>query len=206
VIRCTAALHRCQGCKKTFLPRKYKRLDKHLRGLKSWAIYKHIVHRISLRHLETMFEDCFGLRVGYMEVLMIKHLMARRYRKMLSQTLTRILSRGLAHVYVWVVANLEDVVYMYRPNRETAFLQGLLRDFKGVLVTDFYGGYDSLPCLQQKCLVHLIRDFNSDLTSHPYDEAFKVLAAEFGTLLSVVGLRSGKAEEVGRGSTAWEPV
>jgi hypothetical protein len=142
-----------------------------------------------------MFEDCFGLRVGYMEVLMIKNLMARRYRKTLSRTLSRILSRGLAHVdethanlqegkgYVWVVTNLEDVVYMYRPNRETAFLQGLLRDFKGVLVTDFYSGYDSLPCLQQKCLVHLIRDFNSDLTSHPYDEAFKGLAAEFGTLL-----------------------
>src|SRR5438309_8357144 len=72
---------------------------------------------------------------------------------------------------------------MYRPNRETAFLQGLFHNFKGVLVTDFYSAYDSLPCPQQKCLVHLIRDFNSDLTSHPYDEAFKALAAEFGTLL-----------------------
>src|ERR1700730_4427109 len=60
VIRCTVALHRCQGCKKTFLPRSYKRLDKYLHGLKSWAMYQHVVHRISLRHLEMMFEDCFG--------------------------------------------------------------------------------------------------------------------------------------------------
>ena len=85
--------------------------------------------------------------------------------------------------YVWVLANLEDVVYMYRPNREAAFLQDLLKDFKGVLVSDFYSGYDSLPCEQQKCLIHLIRDINDDLKGNPYDEEFKALAAEFGKLL-----------------------
>ena len=41
---------------------------------------------------------------------------------------------------------------MYRPNREAVFLQDLLKDFKGVLISDFYAGYDSLPCEQQKCL------------------------------------------------------
>src|SRR5262249_20616340 len=98
VIHCTAVLHRCQGCNMTFLPRRYKNPDKHLHGLKSWAMYQYVVHRISLRHLEMMFEDCFGLRVGYMEVLLIKMLMARRYRKTLSRSLARILSGGLAHV------------------------------------------------------------------------------------------------------------
>ena len=72
---------------------------------------------------------------------------------------------------------------MYRPSREAAFLRDLLADFKGVLVSDFYSGYDSLPCEQQKCIIHLIRDFNADLTSNPYDEEFKALAAEFGRLL-----------------------
>src|SRR5262249_48787522 len=46
-----------------------------------------------------------------------------------------------------------------------------------------YSGYDSLPCEQQKCLVHLIRDFNADLKSSPYDEEFKALATEFAKLL-----------------------
>src|SRR5262249_37712282 len=54
------------------------------------------------------------------------------------------------------------------------------------LVTDFYTGYDSLPCGQQKCLVHLIRDFNADLMANPYDEEFKALAGEFGRLLRSV--------------------
>jgi hypothetical protein len=37
-----------------------------------------------------------------------------------------------------------------------------LSGFRGVLVSDFYAGYDSLPCKQQRCLIHLIRDLNGD--------------------------------------------
>src|SRR5262249_46398586 len=150
--------------------------------------------------LEAMFEDCFGLRVNYQELHMMKTLMARRYRLAYKRILNRILGGRLIHSdethvnlqkgkgYVWALTNLEDVYYMYRPSREAAFLRQLLKDFKGVLVSDFYSGYDSLPCEQQKCLVHLIRDFNADLKGNPYDEEFKALAAEFGRLLrSIVG-------------------
>jgi predicted RecB family nuclease len=195
VIRCTACRYRCEKCKKTFQPRRYKRRDKHLRGLKSWAMYQHVVHRISLQNLERMFEDCFGLRVNLNELHLMKYLVARRYRSALSRSLARIVEGHLIHAdethanlqqrkgYVWVLANMEDVVYMYRPNREAGFLQELLKDFKGVLVSDFFSGYDSLPCEQQKCLVHLIRDLNADLKGNPYDEEFKKLAAAFAELL-----------------------
>jgi hypothetical protein len=195
VIRCYAARHWCEACKRTFLPKKYKRLDIHLHGLKSWAMYQHVVHRVSLQHLEQMFDDCFGLRVCLQQLHRIKSLLARRYRPTSQQILSRITHNGLIQVdethvnlqkgkgYVWVFTNLEDVVYTYRPSREAGFLQDLLREFKGVLVSDFYTGYDSLPCEQQKCLVHLIRDFNGDLTANPFDEEFKTLASEFGKLL-----------------------
>jgi predicted RecB family nuclease len=200
IIRCTAACHRCEDCKLLFLPKRYKRLDKHLHGLKSWAMYQYVVHRISFQHLEAMFEDCFGLRVGSTELHMMKSLMARRYRAACKRILNRIVGGELTHAdethvnlqkgkgYVWALTNLEDVLYMYKPSREAAFLRNLLRDFKGVLVSDFYSGYDSLSCAQQKCLVHLIRDINDDLKANPYDEEFKALAARFGTLLrSIVG-------------------
>ena len=200
VIRCTAASYRCEECKRTFLPRRYKRLDKYQNGLKSWAMYQHVVHRMSLKHLAAMFEECFGLRVRFQEIHMLKALAARRFRPACKRILDRILKGGLIHSdethtnlkkgkgYVWVVTNLEDVLYMYRPNREAGFLQDLLKDFKGVLVSDFYSGYDSLLCEQQRCLVHLIRDINDDLKGNPYDEEFKALAAEFGKLLrSIVG-------------------
>ena len=162
VIRCIAVDHRCDACKLLFLPELYKRLDKHLHGLKSWAMYQHVVHRISLQRLEAMFEDCFGLRVGLVEIHMLKSLVARRYRNAYTRILDRIVGGGLVHAdethvnlqkdkgYVWALTNLEDVLYLYKPNREAGFLHELLKGFNGVLVTDFYSGYDSLPCAQQK--------------------------------------------------------
>ena len=88
--------------------------------------------------------------------------------------------------YVWVLTNLEEVVYLYKPSREGEFLARALGDFKGVLVSDFFSAYDSLPCEQQKCLVHLIRDLNHDLLGNPFDEEFKSLVGDFGQLLRLI--------------------
>jgi hypothetical protein len=52
-----------------------------------------------------------------------------------------------------------------------------------VLVSDFYGGYDSVPCRQQKCLIHLMRDINDDLVKHPFNEELSFIARRFGALL-----------------------
>jgi hypothetical protein len=59
----------------------------------------------------------------------------------------------------------------------------MLKDFKGVLVSDFYAAYDAIPCPQQKCLIHLIRDLNDDVLKNPYDEELKRLALAFAVLL-----------------------
>jgi predicted RecB family nuclease len=198
VVRYTTVQYLCRDCRRTFLPKAYKRRDKHLHGLKSWVVYQLVVHRLSLGHVELMSLDCFGLRVGAGEVQMMRALMAGRYRETLKRSLARMVAGGLVHVdetevtlqkgkgYVWVLASLEDVVYIYRPSREAGFLHDLLRDFKGVLVSDFYPGYESVPWEQQVCLVHLIRDINADLLGSPYDEEFKALASEFGKLLRAI--------------------
>jgi hypothetical protein len=81
---------------------------------------------------------------------------------------------------------MEEVVYLYRKSREGDFLHEVLKGFKGVLVSDFYAAYDSLPCQQQKCLIHLIRDINADVRANPWDEDLKTLASGFGTLLRAI--------------------
>jgi hypothetical protein len=55
-----------------------------------------------------------------------------------------------------------------------------------VLVTDFYGAYESLDCPKQKCLIHLIRDLNNDLLKSPFDEEFKTMVAAFAALLKAI--------------------
>jgi len=49
----------------------------------------------------------------------------------------------------------------------------MLKNFSGVLVTDFYAAYNAVECPQQKCLIHLIRDLNEELLKHPYDEGLR---------------------------------
>jgi hypothetical protein len=65
---------------------------------------------------------------------------------------------------------LHEVVYFYSETREGSLVQSALGEFKGVLVSDFYAAYDSLPCPQQKCLLHLMRDLNDAVLDNPYDE------------------------------------
>ena len=55
--------------------------------------------------------------------------------------------------------------------------------FDGVLVSDFYGGYEAVPCQQQKCLIHLMRDINEDLLKHPFNDELVFVANKFGELL-----------------------
>ena len=81
--------------------------------------------------------------------------------------------------YVWVLTSMEEVAYFYTPTREGSTIQTMLKDFSGVLVSDFYTAYDAIDCPQQKCLVHFIRDLNDDLLKHPYDDVLKRLGREF---------------------------
>ena len=41
--------------------------------------------------------------------------------------------------YVWVFTNLTSVAYVYSPSRDASILEEVLKDFRGVLVSDFYG-------------------------------------------------------------------
>jgi hypothetical protein len=88
--------------------------------------------------------------------------------------------------YVWVFTSLEDVFYIYSSSREGEILHEVLANFNGVLVSDFYSAYNSVECLQQKCIIHLIRDMNDDLHVNPFDEKYKILTKEFGSLIKMI--------------------
>jgi predicted RecB family nuclease len=195
VIECRAAVHECRTCGKVFIPDRYGRAAKHFHGLMGWAMYEHVTHQASYKAVQERFEEFFGLLVGDSEVYRFKTLMARYYRPCYRRLLKTILTGPVLHAdetevklrtgkgYVWVLAAAEEVVYLYRPTREGDFLPGLLKDFHGVLVSDFYAAYDALPCPQQKCLIHLIRDMNQELLNNPFDSELQSITAPFGTLL-----------------------
>jgi hypothetical protein len=55
--------------------------------------------------------------------------------------------------------------------------------YEGTLVTDFYPGYDSIPCKQQKCFVHMIRDLNDDLWKNPFNVEYERFVVSVRDLL-----------------------
>jgi predicted RecB family nuclease len=195
VIECRASIHHCLNCGRKFVPERYERLAKHFHGLMSWAMYEHIVHRLSAHAVSDMMIDLFGLTVYPAEVTRFRPMMARYYESSYDALLATILSSHVIQIdetevrlratkgYVWVITTSEDVVYVYRPTREGDFLHDLLKDFHGVLVTDFYAAYDSIDCPQQKCLLHLMRDMNQELLDNPFDEELQSITGAFGALL-----------------------
>jgi hypothetical protein len=135
------------------------------------------------------------LTVYSAEIARFKPMMARYYDSCYRKLLRNILSSKVMQIdetevklrngkgFVWVFTTLEEVVYMYRATREGDFLHDLLKDFEGVLVSDFFAAYDSLACPQQKCLLHLMRDMNQELLGNPYDEELQAITCPFGALL-----------------------
>jgi hypothetical protein len=95
---------------------------------------------------------------------------------------TPIVTQG-KRAFVWVFCNFDEVVYIYSENREAGTMQAALKDFKGVLVSDFYSAYDSMDCPQQKCLIHLMRDLNDDMLKNPYDDELRQIVQQFADLL-----------------------
>ena len=198
IIACRTSVHQCLTCGAEFVPDQHQRLDRHYHGLKSWAMFQHVAYRISLEAIPKMAEEFFGIRILQNEMHLLKALMAAYYKTTYQKLLKNMLAGTLLHVdetevklqrgkgYVWVFTNLEEVVYMFRPTREGDFLRELLKDFHGVLVSDFYAAYDALGCPQQKCLIHLMRDINQELLDNPYDDELKAITHPFGRMLRAV--------------------
>jgi predicted RecB family nuclease len=195
VTRYRTPFYRCNQCQSPMFPRSYKNKPRFGHNLVSWAMYQHVVNKMSFEAIELAFRECFSIRVDYPTIHGFKAKTAKKYKRTYNQLIRRLVSGSMIHTdetmiklkhetgYVWVFASMEEVVYVYRPNREGQFLHEMLADFRGVLVSDFYAAYDSLECPQQKCLVHLMWDMNNDLFKHPFDEDLKDITTSFGSLM-----------------------
>jgi predicted RecB family nuclease len=157
----------------------------------------HIIElHMSQRAVVQDLSQTFGFNLLYNgSAEYLKIMAVQLYKDTYEDILKRILHGNLIHAdetkisiegkstYVWVFTSMEEVAYLYTETREGDFLQELLREFKGVLVSDFYAAYDSIPCPQQKCLIHLMRDLNNDLIKSPFDEELKEMTRGFAMLL-----------------------
>ena len=85
--------------------------------------------------------------------------------------------------YGWVFTDGQHVIFKLTETREATIVHDFLDGYYGVLVSDFYPGYDSVKCRQQKCWVHLIHDLNNDLQENPFDHEYENFVLEVRNLI-----------------------
>jgi hypothetical protein len=189
--------YECFQCGATFLPpQRPWNGSKYGSDLRSYIIYQiielHIPQRLVTQGLNQLFGfNLLGNSIVTGQKIIASQLYKTTYKEILNKIVdgrliqadeTKINIKG-KDAFIWVFTNLEEVAYLYTETREGDFLQELLREFRGVLVSDFYAAYDSIKCPQQKCLIHLMRDLNDDLFKQPFNEELKELVREFAILL-----------------------
>jgi predicted RecB family nuclease len=189
----------CPGCRRRFgTPEDFWPQSKFGRNLVAYLLYENFDLRIPLQTVVKTMARFFGLEMPPRTFYALRDNAAKYYKTTSDAILSNLASGSLLHAdetqvsvggksaYVWVFSNMDEVAYVYTESRDGSFLQEMLKDFRGVLVSDFYGAYDSLPCCQQKCLVHLMRDLNDEVLCHPYDEDLKGIVKEFAELLKAI--------------------
>jgi predicted RecB family nuclease len=164
----------------------------------SYFIYHAIGLRIPQLTLQHSINRLFGCCLVRSSLNEFKIKASKFYSDTKANILNRIISGNLIHAdetsanikgqaaYVWVLTSLTDVVYILTESREGETVRQLLKEFGGVLVSDFYTGYDSVNCAQQKCLLHLMRDLNDEILNNPFDEEAKLVALQFAGLLRAI--------------------
>ncbi len=199
IVQLNSNFYYCSQCSKTFTPSWYRNVErKYGHDLMAWTMYQHIVKSQSFRQITSDFNELFGLSVAKTNAHTFKSYIMNYYQETFKNIERVILSSPVLYVdetpinmryesgYAWVLTNTVETISIYRPTREGDFIKEYLLNYKGILVTDFYNAYDALNCLQQKCLLHFIRDFNDDLLKNPFDDEFKGMAKDFTVLLQEI--------------------
>ena len=186
----------CGACKERFgTPAEFWPHSMYGRNLVALIVYETIELCVPQLTAKERLARLFGLTLAPSMLYDLKAGAAQYYAETRQQILTQIIKGNLTHAdetpialkdrhgYVWIFATFHEVVYFYADTREGDLVRERLEGFRGVLVSDFYTAYDSLPCPQQKCLLHMMRDLNEAVLDYPFDEELKQLVTGFAGLL-----------------------
>lgn len=145
-------------------------------GIATLVAHLRTTVRLPLRTIQQYLLDLHGVRVSVGELVDLLHRVAVQGAPTVEQIRARVRQRGVVHAdetgwreagrngYVWGLATPEgERAFAYHHSRAGAVINALLgEEFHGVLVTDFYGGYNDTPGGQhQRCWVHLLRDVHA---------------------------------------------
>ena len=188
----------CPKCLSNIIPPElivYGRPNSLGNGFKIWIAYLRTALRLSYRNICMVIDDMFDEKPSTDTITSYLKEIAHSHCETEENVIRKLLASPFLHSdetlvnvdninqYVWVITDGKHVVFRHTETREAKFIQDFLCDYKGILISDFYPGYDSLSCRHQKCLVHLIRDINNDLWKFPFDIEYETFVSEVRNLM-----------------------
>src|SRR6266446_6019257 len=114
----------CSKCNKYYIPPYmigYSRNQLYGHGFRSWIVYNRIALRMPYSSIREIIDEQFNEKVGE----------------------TSINIKGEKQ-YVWTFTDGKHVVFKLRKNREATIAYEFLKSYDGILISDFYPGYDSV--------------------------------------------------------------
>ncbi|MBF0341607.1 MAG: TM0106 family RecB-like putative nuclease, partial [Magnetococcales bacterium] len=188
----------CVECKKYSKPVEFSvkgRPEIYGDEFKKYIAYQRVALRLPYRSIIMSVEDMFNETIAVNTITDYLQKVARDYIETEDLLIKKLLSSPFLHVdetpvnidhinqYVWGFTDGQHVVFKHTKTRDASFVHEFLADYKGILISDFSPGYDSLNCKHQKCLVHVVRDLNNDLWSNPFDVELGRFVSEVRDLL-----------------------
>ncbi len=187
----------CRKCDTLSIPGRIQVLrgKRHGHQLISFIAYQRMVLRLSLRTISSSLNEIYGVKVSTGRIDFLMSRAADTHFETENRIAKQILDSPCVHCdetkvniegenhFVWVVTDGKHVIFKSTPSREADWVKSFLTDYTGIVVSDFYAGYDSIDCRQQKCMSHLIRDLNEDLWKDPFNQEFEIFSDNFKDLI-----------------------
>lgn len=186
----------CGVCGKTHMPKldlSGEVVETHRMGVRlmSLVAYLYIVGRMPKERIQRFLEAVYGLHLGPPEITKILHKVAQCSKAEVQRLVCAIRGSPAAGAdetgwreegvngYIWSFST-PDVRYFIRDrSRSGKVAENVLgEDYEGVVVSDFYCGYNVLLGRHQRCWVHLVRDLHELVEANPGNRGVAIWAGK----------------------------
>lgn len=147
--------------------------------LVSLVAYLRTVGRLPVQSIQALLAALLGLEISVGQISELLHRVARAGKSTYEAFEKEIQQSAYVNAdetgwrengkngYIWSFSTPRTRYFVYAKSRSHAVPERVLRNFRGALVSDFYGGYHYYLGRHQRCWVHLLRDVRELKQKYP---------------------------------------
>lgn len=158
----------------------------HLHGL---VCYWKFGLGLTFGKIEKLLSDIYGLDISCGQLSKLIHRSASSFNGVYEDIKTSLLDQGYLYGdetgwresginhWLWNFSNHDFSYYHVDRSRSQKVVEDILgKSYRGVLVTDYYGGYNKINCSKQRCWAHLLRELRELKQKYPGNTEVKPYA------------------------------